>query len=44
MSSVAFLGSQNAPKALADGASPQTQLESLKRSPDLLAEFKKAHF
>jgi len=40
MSSVAFLGPQNAPKSSAVEASPQTPPESLQRSPDTLAGFK----
>jgi len=40
MSPAAFLGSQNAPKLLAVGASPQTPLGSLQRSAVLLAGFK----
>jgi len=40
MSSVAFLGPQNAPKSLAAGASPQTSLGRLQRSPDPKAVLK----
>jgi len=40
MSLVAFLGPQNAPKSLAAGASPQTLLGSLQRSPDPVVGFK----
>ena len=44
MSSVAFLGTQNAPKSLAVGALPQTPLGNLLLSPDFLAECKRAYF
>ena len=44
MSSVAFLGLQNAPRSLAAGVSPQTPLDSLQRFPDSLAGFNGAYF
>ena len=34
--------SQNTPKSMSDGASPQTPLGSLQRSPDSLVSFKEA--
>jgi len=40
MSSVAFLGPKNASNSLAAGASTQTPLRELKRSPNLLAGIK----
>ena len=44
MSSVAFLGPQNAPKCLAAGALPLTPLGSSQRFPDPIARFKAVYF
>jgi len=40
MSSVAFLGPENAPKSLADGALPQTHWGAYSAPPDTVAGFK----